>query len=284
MRTIGTLFMTFGMLALARAATIALHATTQVVFPKISFGVTMGVFDIVVADQETATMMCRAPEAPVAMVAGCLVGGKVACDSQSSMMAFTSVQGHAGNVRMTLEAASVAVADGGIIIDQRVVCDVQRTRRVDNDRAVTPQNTSAFSTAATLDAEEIQGSGSFVAAGSDQVLVAPVAKHFKENVVATADSIGPLSSDISVDVHAVDASGAFCAPTSSLPFLVVEDASSQEGPLACVPIKNDACGALRCTLPWTATRLSVTLRPSDSNAFSHDPLFAQVLVVPSASP
>lgn len=264
------------------ALVIPLHAATALAFTGITFGVSRGIFKTAVPDNEALTLLCGAPGAPVAMAAGCIVGGKVACDSMSSMLAFTSVSGHSGDVSLTVEAAGVAIADGGIVIDQRVECSMQRNRLSDEDRKAARSTNASRATAVAM--EEVAATATFSMAGTDKTMVAHVAKYFKEDVVATAQSLGPFEHDVSVDVFAVDASGSFCSPTSSLPFMVLQDVSSQDGPLSCVPLKDDACGSMRCTLPWTTTRLSVTLRPSDSNAFSHDPLFAQVLVVPSASP
>lgn len=273
-----------GGLALAVSAcakAINMHVTTEVVFHKLTLGVSMGYYDTQVPDNEALTMLCGAPTPPVAMVAGCEVGSKPACETKSGMLAFTTVNGHAGDVRLTLEAAGVAVVNGGIVTDQRVVCDVQRTRLVDGARATVPSNASSIK---PIGMSEVQASSTFKMAGTDSEVVAEHAKDFSDVVVATAPSIGPFSEPTTIDVRPVDASGTSCSPKTNLPYMVLQDVSSQDGPLSCEPIEGDDCKSMRCLLPATATRLSVTLRPSASSAKSNDALRAQVLVVPSGSP
>lgn len=281
MRVITTLLLALGLAVSALAAPIPLHVSTEVEF-EVSLGTKMGYYDTQVPDGESLTMACGSPTAPVAMVAGCLVGNKVACQTKASMMPFTTVHGQAADVRLTLEAEGVAVDGSGIVVDQRVVCNVQRTRLADGARAAVPINASA---GGPVGMTLVPGIASLKLAGTDKVTVAAKAKDFSGTAVASAPAIGPFALKSVIEVRSVDTSGNSCSPLSSLPFMVLEDVSSQEGTLSCEPIEGETdCGSVRCLLPATATRLTTTLRPSDSSKFSSDVLYAQVLVTPTGSP
>ena len=265
--------------AVVCAAAIALHVTTELAFNGITFGIAGGQYTTRVPDSESAILTCVPPEAPIPILAGCRVGD-FSCDSMSSMMPSTSISGHAGDVRFTVEASGMAVVDGGIITKQRVVCFLNRRKNDGATRAarMAPANASASS----VGLEWTDGKASFAAAGTDETMVAARAKDLKDKVVAMADHIGPFAADAVVDVRYVDVGGSGCDPASSHPYMTVADVSSQAGPLACQPLADDSCGGRRCVLPASTTMLAVTLEPGKPNSGANDPLFAQVSVVLAA--
>lgn len=282
MRVIPILVVALGLAASAGGFPIHLHANTKLSFEKITFGVSGGYFDTAVPELESLTLLCHPTEVPVSMVASCIVDGLIECDSQSSMLAFTTVSHHSGVVRLVVEASSLAVVDGDIVTDQTVECDMVRNRLNYAGRAAVPRPTANSSLVGPFDLVQVPATARLSTSGTDHVMVAAVAKDFDDNVVASAPSIGPFERDTLINVFSVDSSGVACSPKSSLPYMLLESVSSQEGVLSCKPIDGDFCGSMQCVLPHTATRLDVTLRSSPTNAMSLDPLFAQVLVVPVA--